>query len=53
MKITMEIERGERIARTKETPEEIAEEDRWVRHDVHCAAHGSHEYDYTGNLKKK
>ena len=37
----------------KETQEEIAEEDRWVRHDVHCAAHGSHEYDYTGNLQKK
>ena len=37
----------------KETKEEIAEEDRWVRHDVHCAAHGSHEYDYTGNLQKK
>ncbi|MGI9467030.1 MAG: amidohydrolase family protein [Rubripirellula sp.] len=37
----------------KSTPKEVAEEDRWVRHDVHCAAHGSHEYDYTGNLKKK
>lgn len=36
----------------KSTPEEVAEEDRWVRHDVHCAAHGGHEYDYTGNLKK-
>ncbi|MDA7893463.1 amidohydrolase family protein [bacterium] len=37
---------------SKSTPKEIAEEDRWVKHDVHCAAHGSHEYDYTGNLKK-
>ncbi|MDE0862160.1 MAG: amidohydrolase family protein [Rubripirellula sp.] len=36
----------------KKTPEEISEEDRWVRHDVHCAAHGSHEYDYTENLQK-
>ena len=37
---------------TRATPKEVAEEDRWVKHDVHCAAHGSHEYDYTGNLKK-
>ncbi len=39
-------------AATNVTPKEVAEEDRWVKHDVHCAAHGSHEYDYTGNLKK-
>lgn len=40
-------------AASRATPKEVAEEDRWVKHDVHCAAHGSHEYDYTGNLKKK
>ena len=38
---------------SKSLPEKVAEEDRWVKHDIYCAAHGSHEYDYTGNLKKK
>jgi N-acetylglucosamine-6-phosphate deacetylase len=28
---------------------EVAEEDRWVRHDIHCAAHGGAEYDHSGN----
>ena len=36
----------------KSTSKKVAEEDRWVKHDIYCAAHGSHEYDYTGNLKK-
>lgn len=46
------LDGGEGSSR-KSTKQEVAEEDRWVRHDVHCAAHGSHEYDYTGNLKSK
>ena len=37
----------------KESPPKVAEEDRWVRHDIYCAAHGSHEYDYTGNLRNQ
>ena len=32
---------------------EIAEENRWVRHDIYCAAHGNHEYDYTANLRNQ
>jgi imidazolonepropionase-like amidohydrolase len=44
------LDDGRSVAKSK--PKELAEEDRWVKHDVHCAAHGSHEYDYTGNLKK-
>ena len=28
---------------------EVAEEDRWVRHDIHCAAHGGAAYGHTGS----
>jgi N-acetylglucosamine-6-phosphate deacetylase len=37
----------------KESTPKVAEENRWVRHDIYCAAHGSHEYDYTGNLRNQ
>ncbi|MGI9471103.1 MAG: amidohydrolase, partial [Rubripirellula sp.] len=39
--------------KSKSPKQKVAEEDRWTRHDVYCAAHGSHEYDYTGNLRKQ
>ena len=32
---------------------EVAEEDRWVRHDIHCAAHGGAEYDHTGTGRNR
>ncbi len=40
-------------ASTKKSEDEIAEEDRWVRHDVYCAAHGAAAYDHTRNTRNR
>ncbi|MCG8648623.1 MAG: hypothetical protein MI861_02255, partial [Pirellulales bacterium] len=32
---------------------QVAEEDRWQRHDVFCTAHGGIEHDHTGHMKRQ